>query len=239
MVLAANRDEFHARPSSVAGFWEDEPFVLAGRDLQAGGTWLGITKEGRIAAVTNYHEATAINSSLLSRGALVSDFLRRDIEPRSYADLLADNGKWYGGFNIVFGTMGDLYYCSNRSEGYEPLEPGIHGLSNRVLNDDAFKVRKGRESMKDILAKESVSADDLFSLLDDRDQEPGPEISSQIGMEEDRFYSPIFVAGKEYGTRCSTVILIDKEGHVFFSERGFSSEGEQTETVEYEFRVGD
>jgi uncharacterized protein with NRDE domain len=223
----------------VAGFWEDEPFVLAGRDLQSGGTWLGITKEGRIAAVTNYHETIAINSSLLSRGALVSDFLRRDIEPRSYADILADNGKWYGGFNIVFGTMGDFYYCSNRREGYELLEPGIHGLSNRVLNDDAFKVRKGRELMKCLLSKGSVSADDLFSLLDDRDQEPGLKISSRTGTEEERFYSPMFIAGKKYGTRCSTVILIDKEGNVFFSEREFSSEGEQTETVEYEFRVGD
>ena len=239
MVLAANRDEFHARPASVAGFWEDEPFVLAGRDLQAGGTWLGITKEGRLAAVTNYHEAAAINSSLLSRGALVSDFLRREIEPRSYADILSDNGNWYGGFSIVFGTMGDLYYYSNRREGYELIEPGIHGLSNRVLNDDAFKVRKGRESMKDVLANDSVSADDLFFLLDDREQAPGSDISSQIGTEEERFSSSMFIVGKEYGTRCSTVILIDKEGNVFFSERGFSAKGEQAETVEYEFRVGD
>jgi uncharacterized protein with NRDE domain len=189
--------------------------------------------------VTNYYETAAINSSLLSRGALVSDFLRRDIEPRSYADILADNGKWYGGFNIVFGSMGDLYYCSNRREGYELLEPGIHGLGNSILNDDAFKVRKGREAMKDILTKGSVLHDDLFSLLDDREQAPGSETCSQIGTEEERFYSPMFMVGKEYGTRCSTVILIDKEGNVYFSERGFSTEGEQKETVEYEFRVGD
>jgi uncharacterized protein with NRDE domain len=238
LIVAANRDELHTRPSAAAGFWEDEPEVLAGRDLQAGGTWLGITREGRVAAVTNYHETTEISPSLLSRGALVSDFLRRDIEPHLYADILLENGKWYGGFNIVFGTIYDLYYCSNRHPGYERLEPGAYGLSNDVLDDDSYKVNRGKEALKAILEQGTVAADDLFSLLYDREQPKDFPPSPGIGIENERFSSPMFIADKEYGTRCSTVILVDREGTVFFSERGFSAEGEQTGTAEYTFNIG-
>lgn len=237
LVLAANRDELYSRPSAVAGFWEDDPGILAGRDLQAGGTWLGITKDGRIAAVTNYHDTTEINSSLLSRGALVSDFLRRGIEPHLYADILLESGKCYSGFNIVFGTMSDLYYCSNRHTGNERLEPGVYGLSNDVLDDDSYKVNKGKEALKALLEKNTLSADDIFSLLYDREQPQYFPLSPDTGMEIERFSSPVFVAGREYGTRCSTVIIIDREGTVFFSERGFSAAGEQTGTVEYTFSI--
>ncbi|UCG78591.1 MAG: NRDE family protein [Nitrospirota bacterium] len=238
IILAANRDEFHARPTSVARFWKDEPYILAGRDLQAGGTWLGITRQGRIAAVTNYHEAALTDPSLLSRGALVSDYLRREGEPEHYAEIVNGNGKWYGGFNIILGKRDYLYYCSNRKEGYEILKPGIHGLSNGSLNDNSFKVRRGVEQLGEFLSGENIRPDDLFTLLSDSERAPDHELQPPVGtIEEERFYSPIFIMGADYGTRSSTVIMIDKEGGVCFSERSFSPGGEHAGTVEYEFRI--
>ena len=239
IVLAANRDEYHSRPALTARFWDDKPFLLSGKDLQAGGTWLGITKGGRIAAITNYHEEAITDPTLFSRGSLVADFLCSDVSPRSYANSITHNGLHYGGFSIIFGTVEKLFYCSNRKSDYETCQPGIHGLSNRLLNDNAFKIRKGRDIMKSLLAeRDSLSPDDLFSVLNDPEHAPGSELSSHCGTAEDeRFYSSIFIRGEEYGTRCSTVILLDRGGHVLFAERSFSPDGKPINTVQYKFTL--
>ena len=114
LIIAANRDEFHSRPASEAHYWNDKPTILAGRDLQAGGTWLGISKNGKFASVTNYHEQISEPVPPLSRGALIIDFLKSDMTSQEYANHILKSGNAYQGFTLVFGTVDDLYNCSNR-----------------------------------------------------------------------------------------------------------------------------
>lgn len=237
LILAANRDELHARPAAEAQFWTDEPSVLAGRDLQAGGTWLGIAKNGRVAAVTNYHEKTFETLPRKSRGSLVSEFLASDSSPEEYVKNILHNHQDYHGFTLVFGTVNNLYYCSNRTDNVGHITPGIHGLSNRMINENSFKVVKGRETMRGLLSgSDSVSPDDLFALLSDRTRDPDRTFNLHGDtIEEQRRYSSIFVVGKDSGTRCSTAILADKEGNVRFSEKTYSPEGNPIKTVKYEF----
>lgn len=237
LIIAANRDEFHARPSLEAQFWNDAPSILAGRDLQAGGTWLGITKHGRIAAVTNYHEQILKPLPPRSRGDLVFDFLQSDSTAKEYAQYIIDNGRNYQGFTIFFGTVDALYYCSNRTNVCEQTVPGFHGLGNRLFNDNSFKVSKGRKALRNLLSQsDRISPDDLFFLLSDRTREPGPELTVYgEKADQEHQYSSIFIEGKEFGTRCSTTIVIDIEGNVHFSERTFSPDGMPVKTVEYEF----
>ncbi|MEN8263383.1 MAG: NRDE family protein [Nitrospirota bacterium] len=239
LIIAANRDEFHARPASEAQYWNDEPSILAGKDLQAGGTWLGITKYGRIAAVTNYHEHTLNPLPPQSRGALVSDFLRSEAPPQEYAEHLIRNGRDYQGFTLVFGTVETLFYYSNRSNEYGQIKPGIHGLSNHLFNDNSWKVSKGGAFLKDLLSRpDSISPEDLFTLLSDRTRAPRNALSGHgYETEKEGLYSSIFISGKEFGTRCSTAIIIDNGGNVRFSERTFSPEGLVGKTVEYEFSL--
>lgn len=239
LIIAANRDELHARPALEAHFWDDEPSLMAGRDLEAGGTWLGLTKNGRFAAVTNYHERCIENRMFHSRGSLVTDFLLGEASPREYADDILQNGHRYQGFNLVFGALGDLYYCSNRRGGSDPLRPGIYGLSNHLLNDDSHKVKKGTEALMELLSRsERIATNDLFSLLSDREGAPDEGLSQGVSdLKGEHLYSPVFIVGSKYGTRCSTGILVSKEGKVIFSERSFSWDGKATGTVQYEFRM--
>ncbi len=231
LMIAANRDEYHARPSAKAQFWNDKPAILAGRDLQAGGTWLGISKYGRFAAVTNFHEHLSGPVPPLSRGALVIEFLASDMTSQEYAHHILKNGNVYQGFTLVFGLFNDLYWCSNRSNECEQIKPGVHGLSNLLFNDNSYKVRRGRESLNNLLSgPDRISLENLFSFLGDRTLEWHNNIT-----EDTSSHSPIFIKGKEFGTRCSTVILIDNNGKVNFSERTFSPEGTRTKTVKYEF----
>ncbi len=239
LIIAANRDEFHARPASEAQYWNDKPSILAGKDLEAGGTWLGITKYGRIAAVTNYHEKKLDPLPPQSRGALVYDFLHSDKSPEDFAEHLISDGSKYQGFTLVFGTVDALFHYSNRSNKYEHIAHGIHGLSNHLFNDNSWKVGKGKESLKNLLSRpDSISPEDLFSLLGDKTRAPRTTSSAHgYETEKEGLYSSIFITGKEFGTRCSTVIIIDNGGSVRFSERTFSPEGSAAKTVEYEFSL--
>lgn len=239
LIIAANRDEFHARPSSEAQYWNDQPSILAGKDLQAGGTWLGITKSGRIAAVTNYHEKRLQPLPPQSRGALVSDFLRSDRSPEDFAEHLIRDGRDYQGFTLVFGTVDTIFHYSNRSNKHEQISTGIHGLSNHLFNDNSWKVRKGAAFLKDLLSRpDNISPEDLFTLLSNRTRAPRAESSAHdYETEKEGLYSSIFITGKEFGTRCSTAIIIDSRGNVRFSEKTFSPEGSAAKTVEYEFSL--
>ena len=239
LIIAANRDEFHNRPASEAQFWNDTPSMLAGKDLQAGGTWLGITKYGRIAAVTNYHEETLNPLPTKSRGSLVSDFLRSDAPPQEHAEHLIHIGRDYQGFTLVFGKVGALFHYSNRSNKCEEVAQGIHGLSNHLFNDNSWKVGQGRTFLKDLLSRpDSLSPENLFTILSDRTRAPRTALPVHAyETEKEGLYSSIFIIGKEFGTRCSTAIIINSRGNVRFSERTFSPEGSAVKTVEYEFSL--
>jgi uncharacterized protein with NRDE domain len=226
LILAANRDEFYARPSAAADFWDDEPDILAGRDLQEGGTWLGITKAGRIAALTNYRDPAAFKSGAPSRGGLVSGYLRGKDSPERYLEALGDDANHYNGFNLIVGNYAGLYYFSNRG-ARRKLEPGIYGMSNSLLDVPWPKVLLGKKKIASLLASRKMpTTERLFKVLYDRSLPPDDQLSDTgVGLKWERILSPLFIQSPDYGTRSSTALLVDKSGKTTFSERVYDASG--------------
>lgn len=241
LVLVANRDEFYARPTVPADWWPDQPGLLAGRDLQAGGTWLGATSDGRWAAVTNYREGQAAPGAR-SRGELPLGFLAQPAAPDPASDSAPDFGRdhltglarygaqlvkeghHYGGFNLLAGHGDQLLYCSNRRDGYQFPEPGIHTLSNHLLNTPWPKAELARLKLLGLLRKKDFSIDELLAVLADRapfDDHSLPVTG--VGLEMERVLSPPFIVSQGYGTRCTTALLVDKRGHMIFAEQNFEN----------------
>ena len=239
LVVAANRDEFHNRPTAAAQFWKECPELLAGRDLRAGGTWLGITRRGRFAAITNYREPQAANPPLeQSRGHLVRDFLLDRDEPAGYARRLRERGDLYTGFNVLLGNPGELLYVSNRNEEAVAVNAGSHGLSNHLLDTDWPKVHEGRARLDALLEDEQVDPEALLEVLADRNIAPGGEPPGfELRLAPELITRMMFIASPEYGTRSSTVLLVDRDGGVTFVERQFDAAGMATGTRSHEFRI--
>jgi uncharacterized protein with NRDE domain len=239
LVLAANRDEFHARPTGAARFWEDEPGLLAGRDLQAGGTWLGVTRGGRFAAITNYREPQAPERPLeFSRGHLVRDYLRDDSAPATHAARLLDCGDAYRGYSLLLGGPLALVYVSNRLEVPVAVPPGSHALSNDLLDTDWPKAQYGRSALEDLLEADRIDPEALLELLAERSLVSGEEPPGfDLKLAPELITRMLFIRSPEYGTRSSTVLLIDRDGGVVFVERQFNAEGAATGTVRFEFKI--
>lgn len=239
LILAANRDEYYERPTAKAGFWEGVPGLLAGRDLRAGGTWLGITTSGRIAAITNYRDPASIKDNAPSRGELVSKFLLGEERPEEYLKGLEQKREDYNGFNLIFGERHDLYWYSNRAGGGRHLGHGIYGLSNHLLDTPWPKVTRGKRAMKRLLSTESnPRPEELFSLLADHDIADDESLpDTGVGLQWERILSPLFITSPIYGTRSSTLLFIDQEDRVTFIERNFDSEPDHPETAKYEFQI--
>lgn len=214
LVLAANRDEFHARPTDPVDFWDDAPDVLAGRDRIAGGTWLGMTRSGRFAALTNIREPDRQRSDAPSRGALVADYLRGDPAPGDYLHALTTEAEHYNGFNLLVGDRFSLHYYSNRDDqSPRRLKPGLYGLSNALLDTPWPKVERGRHGLAAILdSPDGPRPEALLELLADRSPPPDDELpDTGVGLARERLLAPLFIAGETYGTRSSSVLLIDDE----------------------------
>lgn len=237
LILAANRDEYYERPSEPPHFWKDVPQLLAGRDRVAGGTWLGITKAGRIAAVTNYRDPASVKPDAPTRGKLVSDFLANDIDPSSYLDRLRLEKDRYNGFNLILGNRDRIIWYSNRSDRVTPLPPGVYGLSNHLLDTPWPKIVRAKAGIEEIIRPgEQVSAEALLRLLKDQTIAPDDLLPrTGVPLEWERILSPIFISSPTYGTRSSTVILIDKNDHVTFVDRTFNSHPEPVSTAKFEF----
>lgn len=237
LVLAANRDEFHQRPAAPASWWEDAPGVLAGRDLQAGGTWLGIGRDGRFAAITNYREPDGpVAHAGRSRGALVSDFLLGREEPLAAAGSL-DGGR-YAGFNLLLGRPGQLAYASNRGGGSGLLKQGVHGLSNHLLDTSWPKVRAGRERLARLLQNEEITTAALFRLMTDSGRIGGAlPPGSERRLAPGELMRHLFIRSPVYGTRCTTVLLVEKSGRVRFEETGFAPDGGELGRVSQQFNT--
>jgi uncharacterized protein with NRDE domain len=237
LVLAANRDEFHERPSAPAAFWEDAPDLLAGRDLREGGTWLGITREGRLAALTNYRDPTSLKIGAPSRGRLVCDYLRGREIPEAYLLRIAPDADLFNGFNLLVGDPERLFCFSNRG-ARERLDPGIYGLSNRLLDTPWPKVERGKTALLALLAgKQDPSPETLFDLLTDRTRPPDDRLpDTGVGLAWERILSPLFIESPVYGTRSSTVLLIDRRGDVTFAERVFDGAADPR-TTRFTFRI--
>jgi uncharacterized protein with NRDE domain len=239
LVLAANRDEFFGRPTAPAGFWEDAPQVLAGRDLRAGGTWMGVTRQGRWAAVTNYRDGAAEAIGSRSRGELVSGFLRGTESPGAYIRSVAEAGAEYAGFNLLVGDRAQVWYHSNRGAGPRPLEPGIYGLSNHLLDTPWRKVLRGKERMAELMAgRGRLDAEPFFEVLAETDPAPDPDLpDTGVGSELERALSSLFIVTPEYGTRASTVLMVEADGVVRFSERSFLGAAARAGEVSVSFRL--
>lgn len=234
LVFAANRDESYERPTAPAEFWEDAPHVLAGRDKKAGGTWMGVTRKGHWGAITNVRDEVDRRPDAPSRGHLVADYLREEPQPDSYLEQVADRADQYNGFNLLVGTPEDVHYFSNRENDIHVVSPGIHGISNARLNTSWPKVKRGKEGLASILDGD-ITADRLLELLDDRQTAPDEQLpDTGVGQELERQLSPIFINGSEYGTRASTVLLLDRSGQVTFVERNFQR-GTPTKTRRFSF----
>lgn len=232
LVLAANRDEFHERPAAPVAWWSDAPGVLAGRDLEAGGTWMGVNRGGRFAALTNYREPAAPGEfSPKSRGELVHQFLAEPGPPFEHANRVAQAGENYSGFNLLLGHRDEMAWVSNRGMQTSRVEPGIHGLSNHLLNTHWPKVSVGKEKLHAALAsdEESEITESLFTLLTDRNAATGalPE-RVESGLTAEHLARHFFIVSPVYGTRCSSVILLGHDGTVFLEERRFDPHGKES-----------
>lgn len=239
LIVAANRDEFYDRPTAPAGFWVDAPALLAGRDLRAGGTWLGVDRRGRFAAVTNYRQGRREHVAPRSRGHLVSDFLTTEIDAREHLEHVVHDAALYNGFNLFAGDAKELYYFSNREGSTRMLPPGVYGLSNHLLDTAWPKVSSSKRAVGSILAGHgSELAADLLTLLSDRAR-PSDELLpvTGVGLELERLLSSAFIASADYGTRSSTVLLVGRSGGVTFIESTFGPGGEPAGQVRHQFEL--
>ena len=230
LVLAANRDEFRARPTRAAQWWDDCPELLAGKDLSGGGTWLGVTRSGRMAAVTNFRDPASHNPAARSRGELTSEFLQQQIAPEEYRQKLQRRRDRYNGYNLLFGFLDQLHYFSNRDHAPLRLAPGVYGLSNHLLNTPWPKVRRGKAALALALEQRRLDFEHLWPILAD----PSPAADSElpatgISLEWERTLSAINIGGDHYGTRSSTLLLAGKDGVVRFAERSFVPDRQATE----------
>jgi len=205
LIVAANRDEFHARPAERAGFWKDHPSILAGRDLEAGGTWMGVSRAGRFAAVTNYRGGRDPDAAQ-SRGALVTDFLLNELSSKAFMEKTEISKNSYSGFNLLVADRNDLWWLSNRNGAARKLEPGFHALGNLLLDTPEVMDVKSR------FEGTGAAVESQFALL------AGAKI-----------------VAPEYGTRCSSVLLAHGDGRMHFSERAFDPSGADGSTLRYEF----
>ncbi|URT70459.1 NRDE family protein [Cytobacillus firmus] len=220
LIVAANRDEFYERPTAPAHFWEDHPHILAGRDLRKMGTWMGITKNGRFAALTNYRDPNEVTEGKRSRGDLVGDFLIGSASPADFMNRASEHRSSYPGYNLLAGNLEELFYYSNVEDRVELLQPGIYGVSNHVLDTEWPKVKKGKEGLSALLDNaEGSLTEELFTLL--RNADPAPDEllpKTGVSLEWERMLSPLFIKSDGYGTRSSTVLLMSKD-EIFYKER--------------------
>ena len=220
LVLAANRDEFYDRPTAPAAFWDDAPDVLAGRDLKGGGTWMGITRTGRFAALTNYRDPASIRSDAPTRGALVANFLTGTASPRAYLEHLRPEAARYNGFNLLVADADNLLYFNNQTLEIQTLAPGLYGLSNHLLDTPWPKVMRGKARLADLVAPDEADVEALLALLADDDLAPDDRLpDTGVGTSWERVLSSIFIKSENYGTRSSSIVLVDYAGHVTFVER--------------------
>jgi uncharacterized protein with NRDE domain len=242
LIMAANRDEFHDRPTLTAAYWSDFPHVLAGRDLLCGGTWLGVTTDGRLAAVTNYRDgARDIDTPRFSRGALPAGYLAKAVPPQAYLETLPTRPGDYNGFNLIVADREQLWYYSNRGNaGPMRVASGIHGLSNHLLDTPWPKVTTSKDCLERLIREDRVSPEALLELLSDTAPFPDHLLpDTGVGRERERMLSPRFISGDTYGTRSSTVVLVEREGGMYFIERSHAADHRVIQTVEFNLPARD
>lgn len=227
-ILAANRDEFYGRPTAPMDYWQDRTGILAGRDLTAGGTWLGIHPSGRFAALTNYRDPASLKPDAPSRGDIIPECLLFDGPVPDFLERLETRAQVYNGFNLLAGDLTpppqgpSLYWFSNRSQGFSEVPPGVHGVSNHLMNTAWPKVSQGKAGLSRCMETGCVDDSALFALLGDTRTAPDDHLpDTGIGLEWERLLSPLFIQSPTYGTRSSTIVRMNENGAVTVTERSY------------------
>jgi uncharacterized protein with NRDE domain len=237
LIVAGNRDEFHARPTRAAHWWPDKRDVVGGRDLQAGGTWLAMHRDGRFAAVTNFRDAHRERAGLKSRGHLITGFLGADVGAIEY--LRSIDGSAYAGFNLLVADHESAGYLSNRGAGLRELSPGVYGLSNATLDDPWTKVTRTKSRLAELIDRDDINETTLMRILGDREKASTDEVQTNgLSFAMAHALTAPFIVHPDYGTRCSTVLTIDDAGEVSFLERSFDADGHPSGDAKYAFRSG-
>lgn len=237
LIVAANRDEWRDRPAQPAHWWNDERAILAGRDLKAGGTWMGVTRSGRFAAITNFRDPAERRSTAPSRGALVTEFLLSGEPPERFLASIAARASAYNGFNLIVGDGASLWYYGSREGAMRPIEAGVHGLSNHLLDEPWPKVRRGRSVMQAAL-DDADPVPRLFQMLSDAKAAPDAELpDTGVGITWERRLATALITGEDYGTRCSTVVTFAASGAIRFEEHGRLPDGSVSTRAEHRFHI--
>jgi len=239
LILAFNRDEDHKRPTKPLGFWLDNPSILAGKDFLARGTWLGVSITGRIANITNYRDARIPRKKdPPSRGQIVRQYLEGNEKPKDFLKSLKTRADQFNGFSLVVGDGVNLYFYSNIENKIKRLSPGIYGLSNLLLDSPWPKVETGKKNFADLISKNSFSDEDFFDLLSDKTiAERSSLPDTGYGSEFERMASPWFINNSQCGTRSSSVILIDYQHNVFFTEKTFDQNAKMKTSISMNFKL--
>lgn len=240
LFIAANRDEFHARPTTAAAPWPTQPDLLAGIDNLAGGTWLGVTHQGRFGLLTNFRDM-AHDPQAASRGMLVAEYLQGQTAPEAYARTVSEQGHHYNGFNLIVGDLQRAFYVSNRNENGQAVQlaPGRYVLSNHLLNTVWPKTQRLKERLDSYpLDDIPKSLNPIFDILKDQTVAQDDALpSTGLSLDRERLLSSPFIISPEYGTRCSTVVAIDATGRGFFSEISFDPQGHPVERHDWPFNA--
>ncbi len=236
LIVAGNRDEFHARPTQDAHWWPDSTDILGGRDLQAGGTWLATHRDGRFATVTNFRDAVPASGKRRSRGHLITDFFESDCSPIDFLESV--NGNNYAGFNLIVADINDVAYLSNRAEEAISLPPGIYGVANATLDTPWTKVERSKAGMKMLIDAGRANETNFLRMLDDRNKASVSEVESgHLSFERAHAMTAPFIVQADYGTRCSTVLLRDNAGRVRFTEQRFDADGNSSGRSDFTYEV--
>jgi len=243
LIVAANRDEFYNRPTAALDYWPDHPDVLAGRDLKANGTWLGVSRTGRIAAITNFREPETHMQNAPSRGLLSRNFLTGNSAAKHYLEAVSKRSHTYNGFNLIAGDRSGLYYYSNRAGRPQQLRPGLYGISNHLIDTAWPKILRGKYLLRDQLTgQENIDTEKIWEILTDRSLPADEELpDTGVGLQWERILAPLFISSPDYGTRSSSIVLMHCSGQLTFMERTFEKGVagiETSEILSYIFNIG-
>jgi uncharacterized protein with NRDE domain len=242
LLVAANRDEFFARPTDQAHFWKDEAKegqILAGKDLQAGGTWLGVSSSLRFAAVTNIRDPSQTHPRPMSRGKLTKGFLQGNESAEQYSHTLADSFDQYAGYNLLLSDGESFFYVNNQQNEVRAVEPGVHGLSNGLLDAPWPKIEKGKSILQELLgSKQEIRTDQLIAMMNDRERAEHQDLpNTGVPLELEILLSSAFIENSRrgYGTLCSTALIQKRDGSLRFAEQNYDSTGNRAKHHFYQF----
>jgi len=240
LILAANRDEFFERPTLAADFWEDNSNILGGRDRQSMGTWLGMNKNGRFIAITNFRDPKMGQKSAKSRGILSKNFLSTELDVSSFINEVSADKELYNGFNLLMSIDGfkTLFHYSNISDMTTKLKDGIYGLSNHLLDTSWPKVKTGKNKLSEIMKSNAINNKDLIEILKDGEKAPDDLLpDTGISFDLEKKLSPVFISMKGYGTRCSTAMLVNNDNELSFLEVTYNEKREVISEKQYDLML--